>query len=43
MIKYIYDHYTTVYSEGELVKKFKKRAKDCGMDAVFIERMGYSV
>ena len=29
--------------KGELVKKFKKRAKDCGMDAVFIERMGYSV
>ena len=26
---------------GELVKKFKKRAKNCGVEAVFIERTGY--
>ena len=28
---------------GGLVKKFKKRAKECGVEAVFIERTGYSV
>ena len=28
---------------GGLVKKFKKRAKACGVEAVFIERTGYSV
>ena len=26
-----------------LVKKFKKRANDCGVEAVFIERTGYSI
>ena len=28
---------------GGLVKKFRKRAKECGVEAVFIERTGYSV